>query len=78
MQMHNDKALVTGVGLKKVIFKQSPHKLLKQMHKFYLSSKPDAEMINIITQAGSTAEKWDKSKKSLGLKKTITETRSTV
>jgi hypothetical protein len=75
IQMHNDKALVSGAALKKIILDRLPYKILEQMHTVNLTGKTDDEIITIITNAGRTAEKWDEAKKNLGLRKTITETR---
>jgi hypothetical protein len=75
IQMHNDKALVSGAALKKIILDRLPHKILEQMHTVDLTGRTDEEIITIITNAGRTAEKWDEAKKNLGLRKTVTETR---
>jgi hypothetical protein len=75
IQMHNDKASVSGAALKKIILDRLPHNILEQMHTVDLTGKTDDEIITIITNAGRTAEKWDEAKKNLGLRKTITETR---
>jgi hypothetical protein len=73
--MHNDKALVSGAALKKIILDRLPHKILEQMHTVDLTGKTDEEIITIITNAGRTAEKWDEAKRNLGLRKSITENR---
>jgi len=78
IQMHNDKALVSRVALKKIILDRLPHKILEQMHTIDLTSKTDEEIIAIITNAGRTAEKWDEAKKNLGLRKSISDVRSEV
>ena len=75
IQMFNDRALVTGAALKKLILDRLPHKILEQMHTVDLTGKTDEELITIITNAGRTAEKWDEARKNLGLKKPITEVR---
>jgi hypothetical protein len=75
IQMDNDKAMVSGTALKKIILDRLPYKILKQMHTVDLTSKTHDEIITIITNAGRTAEKWDEAKKNLGLRRTITETR---
>jgi hypothetical protein len=75
IQMHNDKALVSGAALKKIILDRLPHKILEQMHTVDLTGKTDDEIIGIITNAGRTAEKWDEAKKNLGLRRSVTETK---
>jgi hypothetical protein len=75
IQMHNDKASVSGAALKKIILDRLPHQILEQMHTVDLTGKTDEEIISIITNAGRTAEKWDEAKTILGLRKTVTETR---
>jgi hypothetical protein len=78
IQMHNDKALVSGAALKKIILDRLPNKILEQMHTVDLTGKTDDEIISIITNAGRTAEKWDEARKNLGLKKSINDTRKEV
>jgi len=68
IQTHNDKALVMGAALKKLILERLPAKILEQMHTVDLTGKTDQEIITIITNAGRTAEKWDAARKNLGLK----------
>jgi hypothetical protein len=75
IQMHNDKALVSGAALKKIILDRLPHKILEQMHTVDLTGKTDEEIITISTNRGRTREKWDQAKKNLGLRKTTTEAR---
>jgi hypothetical protein len=75
IQMHNDKALVSGAALKKIIQDRLPHKIQEQMHTVDLTGKTDDEIVTIITNAGRTAEKWDEARKNLGLRKSITDTR---
>jgi len=75
IQMFNDRALVTGAALKKLILDRLPHKILEQMHTVDLTRKTDDELITIITNAGRTAEKWDEARKNLGLKKPVAEVR---
>jgi len=65
IQMYNNKAQLTGAGLKKLIFDQLPVKILEQMHTVDLTGRTDREMIDTITKAGRTAEKWDEVKKNL-------------
>jgi len=73
IQMYNNKAMVSGAALKKIILDRLPHKILEQMHMVNLTGKTDNEIINIITNAGRTAEKWDEAKKNLGLRKSISD-----
>jgi len=75
IQMYNDRALVSGAALKKIILDRLPHKILEQMHTVDLHGKTDEELITIITNAGRTAEKWDEARKNLGLKKSVSEVR---
>ena len=56
IQMHNDKALVTGAALKKLILERLPQKIVEQMHTIDLTGRADNEIIDIITKAGRTAE----------------------
>jgi len=78
IKMHNDKALVSEVVLKKIILDRLPHKILEQMDTIDLIGKTDDEIINIITNTGRTPEKWDEAKTILGLKKSISEVRKEV
>jgi len=78
IQMFNDRALVSGAALKKIILDRLPHKILEQMHTVDLTGKTDDELITIITNAGRTAEKWDEARKNLGLKKPVSEVRKEV
>jgi len=55
--MYNDKAQLTGTGLKKLIMDHLTEKALSQMPVVDLTGKRDQEMIDIITKAGRTAEK---------------------
>jgi len=68
IQTSNDKAMVSGAALKKSIFERLPQKILDQMHIVDLTGKTDNEIINIITSAGRTAEKWEAARRNLGLK----------
>jgi len=68
IQLSNDKAQLTGAGLKKLILDRRPVKILEQMHTVDLTGRTDQEMINTITKAGRTAEKWDEAKKNLKTK----------
>jgi hypothetical protein len=65
IQMYNDKAQLTGAGLKKLILDRLPEKVLAQMHVEDLIGKTNQEMIDIITKVGRTAEKWEEAKKNL-------------
>jgi len=69
IQMHNDKALVTGAALKKLILERLPLEILLQMLTVDLNRKTDIEMIDNITKADRKAESWDDAQKHLGLKK---------
>jgi len=68
IQTRNDKAMVSGAALKKLILERLPQKILDQMHVVDLTGKTDNEIISIITNAGRTAEKWEAARKNLGLK----------
>jgi hypothetical protein len=68
IQTHNDKAMVTGAALKKLILERLPQKILDQMHTVDQTGKTDQEIISVITNAGRTLEKWDTAQKNLGLK----------
>jgi len=68
IQTFNDKAMVSGAALKKLILERLPQKILEQMHVVDLTGKTDNEIITIITNAGRTAEKWEAARKNLGLK----------
>jgi hypothetical protein len=59
IQMYNDKSQLTGAALKKLIVDGLPEKVLSQMHEVDLTGKTDQEMINSITKAARTAEKWE-------------------
>jgi hypothetical protein len=78
IKMHNDKTLVSGAALKKIILDRLPHKIVEQMHTVALTGKTDDEIITIITNAGTTAVKWDEVKKNLGLRKSIMDMRKEV
>ena len=68
IQTFNDKAMVSGAALKKLILERLPQKILDQMHVVDLTGKTDNEIITIITNAGRTAEEWEAARKNLGLK----------
>jgi len=65
IQMYNDTAQLTGAGLKKLILDRLREKVLGQMHVVDSTRKTDQEMIDIITKAGRTAERWEEAKKNL-------------
>jgi len=69
IQMHHHRALDTAAASKKHVLDRLPDKSLEQMHTIDLTGKSNLEIIDIITRAGRTSEKWDEAKKSLGLKK---------
>jgi len=71
IQTVNDKAMVTGAALKKMILERLPQKIIEQMHTVDLTGKTDQEIIAIITNAGGTVEKWEAARKNLGLKATL-------
>jgi len=64
----NDKAMVSGAALKKLILERLPQKILEQMHVVDLTGKTDNEIITIITNAGRIAETWEAARRNLGLK----------
>jgi hypothetical protein len=66
IQTWNDKAQLTGAGLKKLILDRLPTKILEQMHTVDLIGRTDADIIDVITKAGRTAEKWEEAKQNLG------------
>jgi hypothetical protein len=68
IQTHNDKALVTGAALTKLILERLQPKILNQMHTVDLTGKTNQEIMSIITSAGRTVEKWKAARKNLGLK----------
>jgi hypothetical protein len=68
IQTFNDKAQITGAALKKFILERLPAKILDQMHVVDLSGKTDQEMIDIITNAGKTAERWEEARENLLIK----------
>jgi len=59
IQTFNDKAMVTGAALNKLILERLPPKIVEQMHTVNLTGKNDQEIISIITNAGRTTEKWE-------------------
>jgi len=71
IQTFNDKAMVTGAALNKLILERLPQKILEQMHVVDLTGKSDQEIITNITNAGRTAEKWEAVRKNLGLKASL-------
>jgi len=72
----NDKAMVSGAALKKLILERLPRKILEQMHVVDLTGKTDNEIITIITNAGRNAEKWEAARKNLGLKASFRKIKS--
>jgi len=68
IQTFNDKPRLTGAVLKKFILERLTMKILDQMHVVDLTGKTDQEMIDIITNAGKTADKWDEAKENVVLK----------
>jgi len=76
IQTFNDKAQVTGAALKKFILERLPAKILDQMHVVDLTGKTDQEMIDIITNAGKTAERWEEARENLLIKSYETKDRS--
>jgi len=68
IQTLNDRAQLTGAALKKLILERLPLKILDQMHTVYLTGKSNQEMIDIITNAGKMAEKWEEAKENLLIK----------
>ena len=65
IQTFNDKAQITGAALKKFILERLPSKILDQMHVVDLTGKTDQEMIDIICNAGKTAERWEEARENL-------------
>jgi hypothetical protein len=65
IQMYNDNAQLTRAGLKKLNLDRLPEKVLSQMHVVDLTGKMDRDMMDIITNAGRTAEKWEEARKNL-------------
>jgi hypothetical protein len=78
IQMHNDKELVSGAALKRIILDRLPYKILEQMPTIDQTGKTDDEISTIITNAGRTEEKLDEAKKNRGLRRSITDTRMEV
>jgi len=76
IQSFNDKAQITGAALKKFILERLPAKILDQMHVVDLTGKTDQEMIDIITNAGKTAERWEEARENLLIKSYDTKDRS--
>ena len=68
IQTFNGKAQITGAALKKFILERLPIKILDQMHVVDLTGKSDQEMIDIITNAGKTAERWEEARENLLIK----------
>jgi hypothetical protein len=71
IQTFNDKAMVTGAALRKMILERLPQKIIDEMHTVDLTGKTDKEIISSITNAGRTAEKWEAARENLWLKATL-------
>jgi len=67
IQMKNDKAMVSGAGVNKIILNHLRHMILEQIYTVNLRGKTHHEIIAIIANAGRTAEKWDAATKNLRL-----------
>jgi len=65
VQRYNDKAQPMGASRKTLILDCLPDHVLSQMHVGDLTGKTDQEMIDIVTKAGRTAEKWEEARKNL-------------
>jgi len=76
IQTFNDKAQITGAALKKFILERLPAKILDQMHVVDLTGKTDQEMIDIITNTGKTAERWEEARENLLIKSYDTKDKS--
>jgi len=68
IQTYNDIAEVTGPAFKKLILDRLPTKMLEQMHTVDLTGRTDDEIVDVITKAGKTAEKWEAARKNLALR----------
>jgi hypothetical protein len=68
IQMHNEKAQLMGAALKKLILDRLPINIFEKMHTVDLTRMRDQEMMQIISKAGRTAEKWAEEKRNLGTK----------
>jgi hypothetical protein len=68
IQTYNDKAQVTGPAFKKLILDRLPTKILEQMHTVDLTGRTNEEIVDVITKAGKTAEKWEAARKNLALR----------
>jgi len=68
IQTYNDRAQLTGAALKKFILERLPIKILDQMHTVDLTGKSDQEIIDVITKAGTTAERWEEAKDNILIK----------
>jgi hypothetical protein len=67
----NDKAIVSGAALKKMILERLPQKILEQMHTVDLTGKTYKEIIMMVTNAGRTVEKWDAARNDLVIKRSL-------
>jgi len=75
IQTVNDKAQITGATLKKFILERLPTNILDQMHVVDLTGKSDQQMIDIIPNAGKTAERWEEGRDNLLIKPYATKDR---
>jgi hypothetical protein len=75
IQMYNNKAMVSGAGLKEMTVDRLLHKILEEMQTVDLTGKTHDQIISITTHAGRTAEKCEAARKHLGLRKPISEVR---
>jgi hypothetical protein len=71
IQTFNDKAMITGPALRKLILERLPHKILDQMHTVDQAGKSNHEIISIISNDGKTAEKCEAARKNLGPKDSL-------
>jgi hypothetical protein len=71
IQTFNDKAMVTGAALRKMILERLPQKIIDEIHTVDLTGKTDKEIISSITTVGRTAEQWEAARENLGLKATL-------
>jgi len=65
LQMHNDEAPLTGAGHTYLLLDGLPVEVLEQVHTANLTGKSDQEMIECISKAGRTTEKWEEANKHL-------------
>jgi hypothetical protein len=67
----NDKAMISGAALKKMILERLLQKIMEHMHTVDLMGNTDSDIITIISNEGKTAEKWKATRKNLGLKSSL-------